>query len=150
MIQIGRKAPEERVDRLHYDQLFAELEPIRRKAARWALDQQDRLGNITAQPPETLHDRAQDLWRPLLAIAELAGHTWMDRARRAAVQLAGIEPPDNSSGVLQSALVFQKILGSFPMRRNASLHCHDRALHLRRTGAGQHRRALQAVRPLEM
>jgi hypothetical protein len=33
----------------------------------------DRLGDITARPPETLHDRAQDLWRPLLPIAEAVG-----------------------------------------------------------------------------
>src|SRR5262249_9069296 len=67
-----RRAPEERVDPFHYDQLFAELEPIRRQAARWALDHMDRLAHITVHPPETLHDRAQDLWRPLLAIAELS------------------------------------------------------------------------------
>ena len=29
--------------------------------------------HITVHPPETLHDRAQDLWRPLLALAEAVG-----------------------------------------------------------------------------
>jgi len=98
-IPMRRRAPEERVDALHYDQLFAELEPTRRKAARWALDHMDRLAHITVHPPETLHDRAQDLWRPLLAIAEAVGGDWTDRARRAAVELAGIQPEDNSLGV---------------------------------------------------
>jgi len=42
---------------------------------------------------------AQDLWRPLLAIAEAVGGDWTDRARRAAVELAGIQPEDNSLGV---------------------------------------------------
>jgi Protein of unknown function (DUF3631) len=94
-----RRGPQEHVDLFHYEQLFAELEPIRRKAARWALDHMDRLGHITARPPETLQDRAQDLWRPLLAIAQAVGGDWTDRARRAAVDLAGLQPPDNSLGV---------------------------------------------------
>src|SRR5712671_2739477 len=56
-IPLRRRAPEERVDVLHYDQLFAQLEPIRRKAACWALDHLDKLGKITPRVPETLHDR---------------------------------------------------------------------------------------------
>ena len=84
-----RRAPEDRVDAFHYDQLFAELEPTRRKAARWALDHMDRLAHITVHPPETLHDRAQDLWRPLLAIAEAVGGDWTYRARRAARRTRG-------------------------------------------------------------
>jgi hypothetical protein len=70
-----------------------------RKAARWALDHADRLSGITARAPETLHDRAQDLWRPLLAIADEVGGDWRDRARRTAVELAGMQPQDNSRGV---------------------------------------------------
>jgi hypothetical protein len=58
-----------------------------------------RVRNIIAHPPETLHDRAQDLWRPLLAIAEAVGGDWTYRARRAAVELAGIRPEDNSLGI---------------------------------------------------
>jgi putative DNA primase/helicase len=99
VIPMRRRAPEERVDGLHYDTLFAELEPTRRKAARWALDHMHRLGSIAASPPETLHDRAQDLWRPLLAIAEEVGGDWIDRARRSAVELAQAQPPENSLGV---------------------------------------------------
>ena len=99
VIPMRRRAPEERVDGLHYDRLFAELEPTRRKAARWALDHMHRLGSIAASPPETLHDRAQDLWRPLLAIAEEVGSGWIDRARRAAVELAQGQPSENSLGV---------------------------------------------------
>ena len=98
-IPMRRRAPEERLDPFHYDQLLAELEPIRRKAARWALDHMDRVGHIATRPLETLHDRAQDLWRPLLAIAEAVGGDWTDRAERAALQLAGVPPQDNSLGV---------------------------------------------------
>jgi hypothetical protein len=94
-----RRALEERVDVLHYDKLHAELEPLRRKAVRWALDHLHHLGNRTAKPPETLHDRAQDLWRPLLAIAEEACGDCPDRARHAALALATTQSQDNSPGV---------------------------------------------------
>jgi putative DNA primase/helicase len=87
------------VDLLHYDKLFQELEPLRRKAARWAIEHIDRLRDLTPPVPDTLHDRAQDLWRPLFAIAHTVGEGWMDRAQRAAVELSGVQPSDNSLGV---------------------------------------------------
>ena len=39
--------------------------------------------------PSELGDRAADVWEPLLAIADLAGEAWPDRARAAAVALSG-------------------------------------------------------------
>ena len=39
--------------------------------------------------PDVLNDRAADNWRPLLAIADLAGGTWPEEARRAACMLSG-------------------------------------------------------------
>ena len=41
--------------------------------------------------PEVLNDRAADNWRPLLAIADLAGGPWPEDARRAACSLSGEE-----------------------------------------------------------
>jgi hypothetical protein len=41
-------------------------------------------------PPE-IDDRAQDIWEPLLAIAEAAGATWAAKARTAAISLSGGE-----------------------------------------------------------
>lgn len=39
--------------------------------------------------PPGLSDRAQDCWEPLIAIADLAGGGWPDKARAAAVALSG-------------------------------------------------------------
>src|SRR5262249_9550310 len=99
VIPMRRRRPEEHVETLHVDELLLELEPLRRKAARWAQDHRERLGHTTARTPEALHDRAQDLWRPLVAIAEQAGGDWPDRAHRAALELAALQRPDNSVGV---------------------------------------------------
>jgi putative DNA primase/helicase len=98
-IILRRRAPGEAVDLLHYDKLFKELEPLRRKAARWAIEHMDRLRDLTPPLPDGLHDRAQDLWRPLFAIAQTVGKVWMDRAQRAAVELTKVQPSDTSLGV---------------------------------------------------
>jgi len=98
-IPLRPRTPGERLDVLYHDTVFAELERLRCRAVRWALDHRESLGHITVSTPQTLHDRAQDLWRPLLAIAEQAGGDWPDRARRAAVELTQVQPVENSPGV---------------------------------------------------
>lgn len=50
--------------------------------------------------PDTLSDRAADLWEPLLAIADLGGESWSERARTAARVLSGAgDAEDESLGV---------------------------------------------------
>ena len=39
--------------------------------------------------PNGLNDRAEDSWRPLLAIADAVGGIWSTEARTAAVQISG-------------------------------------------------------------
>ena len=67
---------------------FAEL---RRKALRWANDNSGRLVDPEPSIPDALNDRAADNWRPLLAIADLAGGDWPAKAREAALALSGEE-----------------------------------------------------------
>ena len=52
-----------------------ELRQLARKIARWSADNKDAIG---AHEPGTgsLFNRAADNWRPLLAIADLAGGDW--------------------------------------------------------------------------
>jgi hypothetical protein len=50
-------------------------------------------GLIADAPPE-LNDRAADVWEPLLAIADIVGGDWPDRARTAAVELSTTDEPD--------------------------------------------------------
>jgi hypothetical protein len=50
--------------------------------------------------PDELSDRAQDVWEPLLALADAAGGEWPERARKAAVALsAGRESDEATLGV---------------------------------------------------
>jgi putative DNA primase/helicase len=88
-VRLRRKAKGEKVDRLRLDRLEPETEPLRRQAARWVADHIDELKAADPSVPEILHDRAADNWRPLLAIADVAGGTWPERARAAALALNG-------------------------------------------------------------
>ncbi|MGB2931458.1 MAG: DUF3631 domain-containing protein [Methyloceanibacter sp.] len=64
------------------------LEPLARKAARWNLDNLDRLSNTAPAMPTALYARALDNWRPLFAIASLAGGDWLERLTEISERLA--------------------------------------------------------------
>jgi len=52
-----------------------------------------------AEPDLPVEDRAADCWEPLVAIADAAGGSWPDRARRACLVLGGeVEPDEATSG----------------------------------------------------
>jgi putative DNA primase/helicase len=82
-IELKRKMPSETVDDLRADRV-GHLLLIRRKAMRWAADNADRLTGFEPQMPDFLHGRAGDNWRPLFAIADIAGGEWPKRVREVA------------------------------------------------------------------
>ena len=101
-IELRRKAPGENVARFRKrDQaLQAELRDLHYRLASWGAQNVEAL--VDAQPdlPDELTDRAQDIWEPLLAIADRVGGTWPKRARQAARTLAGQDvAEDDSTGV---------------------------------------------------
>jgi putative DNA primase/helicase len=63
--------------------------PVRRRMARFAADELDAVATATPERPAGLNDRAWNNWRPLLAVATVAGPEWLARARGAAVALSG-------------------------------------------------------------
>jgi hypothetical protein len=60
----------------------------RAKIARWSTDNLHALAGAEPRMPETLNDRAADAWEPLVAIADLAGGDWPERARAAAIEVS--------------------------------------------------------------
>jgi putative DNA primase/helicase len=92
-LMLQRKALGAKVERLRRcdNKWFAAL---RSQAKRWAADNFDKLTDPDPPTPEQLNDRAADNWRPLLAIADLAGGDWPTRAREAACLLSGEAPTD--------------------------------------------------------
>ncbi|MDA1190498.1 MAG: DUF3631 domain-containing protein [Candidatus Poribacteria bacterium] len=79
-INMERAAPPEHW-RIRYER---ELEPLRRRCARWARDNVEHLSKHLPQIPPSIKGRRADLWEPLLSIADRCGGAWGARARRAA------------------------------------------------------------------
>jgi putative DNA primase/helicase len=62
-----------------------EFKIIRRKLARWSVD--NAVALRSAAPECSFNNRMRKNWKPLLAIADLAGGDWPKRARVAALEL---------------------------------------------------------------
>lgn len=95
VLELRRKLPHENVERLrHADP--ADFQRLTSMLARYSED----TGRMTetARPllPDSLNDRAQDNWEPLLAIADNAGGNWPRLAREAALKISGIEQESSS------------------------------------------------------
>jgi hypothetical protein len=104
-IALRRRRPDEAVERVRLDRLD-ELKPLARRAARWIADNFEVLRRADPDVPDELHDRAADNWRPLLAIADVAGGDWPERARRAALVLTkeGTQDADTARTLLLTDL----------------------------------------------
>ena len=94
VLELRRKLTHESVERLRYAEpdLFLTLT---RKLARFADDCREQIRRARPGLPDTLNDRAQDNWEPLLAIAECASNGWIERATKAALKLSGSEKTDS-------------------------------------------------------
>jgi len=80
LIPMKRKGPGERVDRFQSDKMGPKLSTLKRKVMRWTAD---NFGGLSKADPEAsgeLNDRAMDNWRPLLAVADLAGGEWLGKS----------------------------------------------------------------------
>jgi Protein of unknown function (DUF3631) len=98
-IRIGleRKTREEQIERFRRREVGAEAEFLSERVADWVEPQADELRVARPQLPDELDDRAQDIWEPLLAIAELAGGDWPPQAHAAALELSTGETREDDS-----------------------------------------------------
>ena len=79
-IMLKRKRPDEVVESFRYHRT-QDIDSLGRMCARWAADNITLLRSIDPIVPSNLYNRAADNWQPLLAIADVAGGTWPERAR---------------------------------------------------------------------
>jgi hypothetical protein len=114
-IRLERKGRSDVVARFRLRVAVAELTPLRERLAAWARGATETLRAAEPHLPDELNDRAQDVWEPLLAIADAAGGDWPQRARDAAVALHGRVVSDESRGVALLA----DIRGIFDTRTDA-------------------------------
>jgi hypothetical protein len=97
VLNLRRKRPHETVERLRHadDEMF---ERVPAKLARFAKDAVRQIRLARPRLPDELSDRGQDNWEPLLAIAEVAGAEWLQRATAAALSLSGASEAAPSTG----------------------------------------------------
>jgi len=119
VITLQRKSKMAKVERLRRRD-SDEFAILRRRAARWAADNFDKLTDPDPAIPDALNDRAADNWRPLLAIADLAGGAWTRRARDAACLLSG-EGHDSTSVNVELLADIRKAFGDLDVIRSADL-----------------------------
>jgi hypothetical protein len=99
-LELKRRIRSESIDRFRRRQVEAAADPLRVRLAAFAELHIDSLAQARPELPYELGDRSQDVWEPLLAIADLAGNGWSERARYAALVLSKqIAADDDSLGV---------------------------------------------------
>src|SRR5205807_18118 len=66
VIRVERKTAQEECERLRK----LEATTLRQQCARFVLDHADQIATAKPEIPESLNDRAADIWEPLLAVAD--------------------------------------------------------------------------------
>jgi hypothetical protein len=107
VLRLKRKLPGEKVARFRGKD-GSEFGILKRKIARFVVDNEQRLRDAEPDMPEALSaagDRAPDAWEPLVVIADVAGGAWPTRARNAALALAGVAAIALPDGDVDAALL---------------------------------------------
>jgi Protein of unknown function (DUF3631) len=100
VVRMRRRAPGEQVQPYRIRRDAPPLNQLRDRLTGWVREHLRELRHATPQMP--LEDRAADTWEPLIAVADLAGGDWPDRARSAATLMTAAEAQqeeDTSAGV---------------------------------------------------
>jgi len=87
-IELRRRGPDERVEKFRRRDARSEAQAIRESLETWCQRVIPKLEAARPEIPDVLSDRAADVWEPLIAISDEAGHPWPTMARDAAVSLS--------------------------------------------------------------
>jgi len=99
----------EKKDAFDDEQVRADCQVVRRKLARFALDHLESISTARPVRPSGLHDRGWNNWKPLFAIAMVAGDDWFERAKKAALATGGSDGDDNDTEEDVSTLALQHV-----------------------------------------
>jgi hypothetical protein len=120
-IRLQRRRRSEKVEKFRRRFVEPDAIALATRIEKWALENVETLNALTPQIPDELGDRAADCWEPLLAIAEVAGSDWGQRARAAAVTIAGAATTDDTRGTLPAKAPSRSLrAGGTPTHRSHS------------------------------
>ena len=95
-ITLHRRRADEHIENFRSDRA-KHLKALASQAARWTADNKDALRRLDPVMPDGLYNRRADVWRPLIAIADVAGGSWPERARQAAASLESSATDESES-----------------------------------------------------
>jgi len=73
---------------------------LNKQICAWVEQNKDQLGDLVKELPDTLSDRAAQIWEPIIMIGDLLGAEWSNRIRTASVNLSADQTrSDLSEGV---------------------------------------------------
>jgi hypothetical protein len=111
IVRMRRRAADEQIEpfrrRIHAPQ----GEALRQRLASWAITVVAEATEARPDMPAGIEDRNADVWESLLAIADIAGSDWPQRAREAAVFLVSVAGEAEASLGLQLLADLQAIFG---------------------------------------
>lgn len=101
-ISMDRATPEQLkgLKSARYRSIQAGAKPLHQQLAAWVATVMDQAAEIRPEPVDGLSSRSMDAWEPLLALAEMAGGKWPQRAKDAAAALS----TDNPEAVAQDTM----------------------------------------------
>ena len=121
-IRLQHRAPGEWVENFYEDEVAAEAGELRDWLRDFGAANADRLAAARPDVPAGLRDRTAEISMPLLAIADLVGGSWPERARAALIELlTGADAEDDNIG--------SRLLADVPMfdwRREQKIQSADR------------------------
>jgi hypothetical protein len=97
IIRMRRRSPDELIEHYRERTSRPEGERLGEDLATWAVRVEHRIGDPWPQMPAGVADRPADVWEPLLAIAEVVGGDWPQRAREACVAFVAGGRDDTAS-----------------------------------------------------
>ena len=121
-IPLRPKTPDETVRDKWEDVIWEETRRLQEALARWGAANRETLRPMRdLDMPGELHNRTREIWRPLWAIADLAGKQWPERSRQAAIALASSRSQDLDHRVLLLA----DIRDTFDAAKADRVHTRD-------------------------
>lgn len=110
LVEMKRKRRSDSAERFRLRDVEKEARELRARLEAWTSPNLARLRAARPSLPRELGDRAADGAEPLLALADLAGGPWPERARRAIVALAGERAEEDESDGVQVLADIRRVL----------------------------------------
>jgi Protein of unknown function (DUF3631) len=92
-----RRAPDEAVAEFRERDVDTKAQPLKQRIESWAEKNLDNLTAARPAMPEGVRDRPAEVWEALLAVADVAGGQWPQRARAACRHFVLNSDPDELS-----------------------------------------------------